>query len=143
MKKLIFLSLVALLPFMSTSLQAQSYADTVWDQLQSWYDDYNSDGYEVENYVVGKLYEDDTDTWTFWLDGGVDYTIVGVCDEDCSDIDLTIIDDDGDVIDEDILEDNFPIVSVSPRRDAAYTIEVDMYECDVEPCYFGIAVFYE
>lgn len=143
MKKLIFLSLVALLPFMSTSLQAQSYADTVWDQLQSWYDDYNSDGYEVENYVVGKLYEDDTDTWTFWLDGGVDYTIVGVCDEDCSDIDLTIIDDDGDVIDEDILEDNFPIVSVSPRRDAAYTIEVDMYECDVEPCYFGIAIFYD
>lgn len=143
MKKLVLLSLVALFPFMSSSLQAQSYADEVWDQLQGWYEDYSDEGYNVENYVVGMLDENDTDSLTFWLDGRTDYTIVGVCDEDCGDIDLTVFDDDGDMVDEDLLRDNFPIVHVSPSRDGAYTIDVDMYECDIEPCYFGIAIFYE
>jgi|TARA_B110000483_G_scaffold217811_1_gene270566 hypothetical protein len=143
MKKLVLLSLVALFPFMSSSLQAQGYADDVWAQLQDWYDDYSDRGYSVENYIVGKLDEDDSDSWTFWLDGRSDYTIIGVCDDDCGDIDLTILDDDNDVVAEDLLEDDYPIVNVSPRRDGAYTIDVDMYECDVEPCYFGIAIFYE
>jgi hypothetical protein len=143
MKKLVLLSLVALFPFMSSSLQAQGYADDVWAQLQDWYDDYSDRGYSVENYIVGKLDEDDSDSWTFWLDGRSDYTIIGVCDDDCGDIDLTILDDDNDVVAEDLLEDDYPIVNVSPRKDGAYTIDVDMYECDVEPCYFGIAIFYE
>ena len=143
MNKVMLFVLAAALSFVSSGAHAQSYADTVWDQLQDWYDDYSDDGYSVENYVIGKLDEDETDSWTFWLDGGNDYTIIGVCDEDCGDIDLTLLNDDDDVIDEDVLEDNYPIVSVSPRRDAAYTIDVDMYECDVEPCYFGIAIFYD
>ncbi len=143
MKKVMLFILAAALPFLSTGAQAQSYADTVWDQLQDWYDEYSDDGYSVENYVIGKLDEDETDSWTFWLDRSYDYTIIGVCDEDCGDIDLTILDDDDDVVDEDLLDDDYPIVKVSPRRDAAYTIEVDMYECDVEPCYFGIAIFYD
>lgn len=143
MNKVKLFVLVAGLSFLASGAHAQSYADTVWDQLQDWYEDYSDDGYSVENYVVGKLDEDETDSWTFWLDGGNDYTIIGVCDEDCGDIDLTILDDDDDVVDEDVLEDDYPIVSVSPRRDGAYTIDVDMYECDVEPCYFGIAIFYE
>jgi hypothetical protein len=143
MKKIVLLSFVGLFPFVSSSLQAQGYADTVWEQLQDWYDDYSDNGYEVENYIVGKLDEDDSDSWTFWLDGGSDYTIIGVCDEDCGDIDLTILDEDEDVVDEDLLEDDYPIVKVSPRRDGPYTIDVDMYSCDVEPCYFGIAIFYD
>lgn len=143
MNKVVLFILAATLSFLSSGAHAQSYADTVWDQLQDWYEDYSDDGYSVESYVIGKLDEDESDSWTFWLDGGNDYTIIGVCDEDCGDIDLTILDDDDDVVDEDVLEDNYPIVSVSPRGDGAYTINVDMYECDVEPCYFGIAIFYE
>lgn len=134
--------LVAALLFFSCGTLAQSYADVVWSQLQEWYEDYSDDGYSVENYVVGRLDENETDSWTFWLDGGYDYTIIGVCDEDCGDIDLTLLDDDGDMVDEDVLEDDYPIVNASPSSDAVYTIEIDMYKCDVEPCYFGIAIFY-
>lgn len=143
MNKVLLYVLAAALGFISVGAQAQSYADTVWEQLQDWYEDYSDDGYSVKNYVVGKLDEDQTDSWTFWLSADYDYTIIGVCDEDCGDIDLTLLDDDGGLIDEDLLQDIYPIVSVSPRRDAAYTIDVNMYECDVEPCYFGIAIFYE
>ena len=141
MKKLMLFSLIAGLSFLSSGAHAQSYADAVWVSLQDWYENYSDLGYSVENYVVGKLDEDQSDTWTFVLAGGNDYTIIGVCDEDCGDIDLTLLDDRGDVIDEDVLEDSYPIVSASPRRDAAYTIDVDMYKCDVEPCYFGMAIF--
>jgi hypothetical protein len=143
MKKVMQIILASALTVLSASALAQSYTDTVWEQLQDWYDTYSEDGYSVENYVIGMLDEDETDSWTFWLDASQDYTIVGVCDEDCGDIDLTLYDDDGDMVDEDTMTDDYPIVSVSPRRDAAYTIDVDMYDCDVEPCAFGIAIFYD
>lgn len=131
------------LALLSSEAFAQSYADTVWSQLQEWYEDYNEDGYAVENYIVGKLDEGETDSWSFWLEGGNDYTIVGVCDEDCGDIDLAIYDESDELIDEDVLEDDYPIISASPIKDQLFTVDVDMYECDVEPCYFGIAIFYE
>jgi len=28
-------------------------------------------------------------------------------------------------------------------RDASYTIEVKMYSCSTEPCYFGVGVFFK
>jgi hypothetical protein len=135
--------LILVSALLSSTAYAQSYADTVWTKLQEWYEDYSEDGYSVENYVVGKLDEGETDSWSFWLGGGNNYTIIGVCDEDCGDIDLAIYDDGDALVDEDVLEDDYPIVSVSPTSDELFTVDVDMYECDVEPCYFGIAIFYD
>lgn len=135
--------LILVSALLSSTAYAQSYADTVWTKLQEWYEDYSGDGYSVENYVVGKLDEGETDSWSFWLGGGNNYTIIGVCDEDCGDIDLAIFDDGDALVDEDVLEDDYPIVSVSPTSDELFTVDVDMYECDVEPCYFGIAIFYD
>ena len=133
----IFAALVA------SGAQAQSYADTVWNQLQDWYDDYSDDGYSVKNYVVGTLDEDEQDSWTFYFEGGFDYKLVGVCDENCDDIDMAIYDDKGRLIDEDTLSDDYPIVSLVGARSGRYRIELDMYSCSVEPCYFGFAIFYE
>lgn len=120
---------------------AQSYADTVYYQLQDWYDDYSSDGYSVKNYIIGTLNEDEEDSWTFYFEGGYDYKLVGVCDEDCDDIDMAIYDDKGRLLDEDVLDDDFPIVDLTNARSGSYTVELDMYSCSVEPCYFGFAIF--
>ena len=122
---------------------AQSYADTVYYQLQDWYDDYSSDGYSVQNYIIGTLNEDEEDSWTFYFKGGYDYKLVGVCDEDCSDIDMAIYDGKGRLLDEDVLEDDYPIVDVSVATGGNYKVELDMYSCSVEPCYFGFAIFYD
>lgn len=143
MNRVVPLILALAFAAVSSAAFGQSYADTVWTQLQEWYEDYNEDGYAVENYVVGKLDEGETDSWSFWLEGGNDYTIIGVCDEDCGDIDLAIYDDGDALVDEDVLDDDYPIISASPLSDELFTVDVDMYECDVEPCYFGIAIFYE
>ena len=134
--------LILVSALLSSTAYAQSYADTVWSKLQDWYENYNEDGYGVENYVVGKLDEGETDSWSFWLKGGINYTIIGVCDEDCGDIDLAIYDEKDSLVDEDVMEDDYPIVNASPAKDELFTVDVDMYECDVEPCYFGIAIFY-
>jgi len=75
----------------------------------------------------------------FEFEAGGPGEVVGVCDQDCSDIDILLYDADGDLVDSDELEDAVPIVEVpGPGR---YTAQVVMYECATEICYYGAAFF--
>jgi hypothetical protein len=89
----------------------------------------------------GALDEGREDTITIDLDAGTSYFIVGQCDIDCSDIDLTLHDENGNLIDEDVLLDDTPIVEVTPIRNARFTLTMTMVDCESEPCYYGIGVF--
>jgi len=79
----------------------------------------------------------------FWveLDAGVQYALVGVCDEDCEDIDLGLFDADGEQVDSDYELDEVPIVSVTPSVTGRYRVHAYMASCDVEPCFYGVGVF--
>lgn len=81
------------------------------------------------------------ETFTVDLDAGTSYFIVAQCDIDCSDIDMWIYDENGNLIDEDVLVDDTPIVEVTPMRDARFKIRVGMIDCSSEPCYYGVGVF--
>ena len=70
-----------------------------------------------------------------------DYMILAACDEDCSDVDITVYDEDGDTVASDVSTDDVPVVRLSPKRDGQYRIEIKMYECSSEPCYWGFGVF--
>lgn len=89
----------------------------------------------------GALDEGREDTITIDLDAGTSYFIVAQCDIDCSDIDMTLHDENGNLIDEDVLLDDTPIVEVTPIRNARFTITLSMIDCESEPCYYGIGVF--
>lgn len=78
---------------------------------------------------------------TLDLDAGTNYMAVAQCDGDCSDIDLWLYDENGNLIDEDVLVDDTPIVEVTPIRSARFTIRVRMVSCSVQPCYYGIGVY--
>ena len=52
-----------------------------------------------------------------------------------------LYDNDGDEIDSDIEDDDFPLIYFTPRTTGRYQIEVSMYACEVEPCYWGLAIF--
>lgn len=119
----------------------EEYIDDVYDQLKSDHEYYELLGYSVVNYIVGKLDDDGVATWTFELSRRTDYAVSGVCDEDCADLDLRLKTATGTVVDRDELPDNYPEVSVTPTRSQDYTVEVEMYSCSVEPCYYGIALF--
>lgn len=90
---------------------------------------------------TGALDDDETGSVTLNLRAGVEYQIVGVCDTDCSDMDLTLFDENGNEIDEDILMDDTPIVTVTPARNGRFRVQVAMADCSAEPCRFGVGAW--
>jgi hypothetical protein len=137
-----------LIPIFAGSLSlptagAQEYAiETVMRQLDALLELEEDDGLQLHNYIVGKLDNGETDAWTMHLYEGVSYDIWGVCDDDCSDVDLRIYsEEDGSLISEDVETDNTPLGIIQPEKNGRYTIELDMYECAIEPCFFGIGIF--
>ncbi len=72
---------------------------------------------------------------------GVSYAIVGVCDNDCRDIDLRLYDDNGNLIVSDIQRDDTPVVKFTPRWNARFTVRVIMANCSNAPCRYGIGFF--
>lgn len=89
----------------------------------------------------GSLNNNQTETVTLDLDAGTSYLVVGVCDGDCSDLDLWINDENGYEVDSDVLDDDTPILEVTPRRNARFSIRTKMITCSAEPCYYGIGVY--
>lgn len=99
-------------------------------------------GYEMSHDIyTGSLSDDENESLTLNLRRGNQYAIVGVCDEDCSDIDLRLFDEDGDEVDSDVETDDNPVVQVSPRDSGKYRIKVIMADCRTSPCFYGVGVF--
>lgn len=131
---------VVLLGVSSAFAQKNKYLDDqikyVWNEYLS---EYNfSNDYDI---TYDNLNNSATDSYGVELDSSLSYQIVAVCDKDCGDIDLFLYDERGNLVDDDETDDDFPIVGVSPRISQEYTLKVKMYNCEIEPCRFAIAVF--
>ena len=90
---------------------------------------------------VGSLADDENDSFNLTLHAGTTYALVGVCDNDCSDLDLVLYDADGDQIDSDVQSDDVPIVTVTPSETMRYRVKVMMAVCKTNPCWYGIGVY--
>ena len=90
---------------------------------------------------IDTLTSDGEDRLTFTLTKGATYAIIGVCDEDCSDIDLELYDANGNSISVDRADDDYPIVRVTPAWTGQFSLEVDMYNCSASYCYYGIGIY--
>jgi hypothetical protein len=73
------------------------------------------------------------------LRSGYDYTFAGACDDDCDDLDLQLYDEYWNLIDEDMLADDVPIVTVSPSWTGVFHVKVIMASCYIEPCRYAVA----
>ena len=95
------------------------------------------------NIVTGSLDAGETGTVMAQLMGGSSYSLLAVCDNDCSDIDLRVKTRSGTTLDEDLELDDFPLCEISVAGDGTMTFEVEviMVTCDVEPCRYAVAVF--
>ncbi len=79
--------------------------------------------------------------WQVELAGGHAYRIVGACDDDCSNLDIELIDvATGGVVASDMLEDDFPVVDFTPQSDGRYIVRLLMQSCSVAPCFAGARV---
>jgi hypothetical protein len=72
------------------------------------------------------------------LAGGQTYQLIGVCSDDCGNLDIQLIDANGKVVSEDLEDDDFPIVGVN--RSGNYTMRVVMVTCS-DACDFGVKSF--
>lgn len=132
---------IATAVFLPSSTLAQSWATTVWNQLQDRYEDASDDGYESVYYVIGRLDEGEKSTWSLYFERG-EYEVRAACDGDCGDVDLRFF-SDGDEIASDTATDDDPIMNIDVTGAGTFDVEVEMYECDVEPCYYGLGIFFD
>lgn len=136
---LTFAALVALAARPSDA-QAQEHAELVWRQLNTAFTTVNRDGYGSLNYIIGRMGEGKMDSWTLNFEKGTTYRIVGACDKDCADLDIEIL-DGSDVLTRDILDDDAPVVTFSPKASGTLRVKVTMAKCSDEPCFFGFGIF--
>lgn len=141
--RLLFAAIIVALLGRSQDVQAQDAAEVVWAQLEAVQGWASGEGFLTRNYIIGKLAEDDTDSWTMTFSGGNDYVIIGACDGDCGDLDITVYDEDDNVVARDTQTDDVPVVELDLEDEGRYRIQMAMYQCSVEPCYFGLGIFYK
>ena len=99
-------------------------------------------GYEqTHDTQIGKLADDDNESFTLTLHSGTSYALVGVCDNDCTDLDLVLYDADDDQVDSDVATDDYPLVRVTPHETQRYRVKVIMATCKTSPCWYGIGVY--
>lgn len=91
--------------------------------------------------LIDSTYHRRSDYITLNLRAGKSYGIVGVCDRDCTDLDLKLYDSSGNFIDSDIRSDDTPVVTVKPSWSGRYRLRVNMVSCNQNPCYYGVGVF--
>lgn len=90
---------------------------------------------------TGSLYKGYYQTKTLVLDAGVQYAITAVCDIDCTDIDLVVLNRFDTRIGADVETDDRPVVVVQPTETARFQVRASMVSCFDEPCAYGIGVF--
>ncbi|MBH5328907.1 hypothetical protein H9Q10_04405 [Eikenella sp. S3360] len=74
------------------------------------------------------------------LTAGKVYTFFGDCDEQCSDIDLTLR-LNGRIVKQDVLHDSVPLFSYRAPRSGSYSVTLPMKECSSSTCAASIHIF--
>lgn len=87
--------------------------------------------------VIERLQPDADHRWNVNLAGGTAYRIIGVCDNECSNVDMELLDGSGAVVQSDVLPDDIPIVNITPSANGRYTVRLILKTCTLAPCYVG------
>ncbi len=78
--------------------------------------------------------------WGVNLNSGTAYRIIGACDNECSNVDIELLDPSNAVVTSDTLGDDIPIVNYTPTTNGRYTVRLIMRTCTVAPCFAGARV---
>lgn len=124
---------------------SETNASRYIEQIQSQLEDmetflYARDYRKTHNYGIDKVTQYGRGSYTFILQKGWQYVLFSVCDADCSDIDITVFDENNRQVARDNDADDNPMITISPKLTGKFRIVVDMYKCINSPCYYGIGV---
>lgn len=148
MRKLAAVALALVAAAITTGAEAQTHRNVVMAQLDSVARRMGSDGYLPEksatagDAVVGLLPRSGSVMLEINLRAGASYLISAGCDADCSDLDLRLLAQDMQtVIDEDVADDDVPVLAFTADRSGPHLLAVMMPGCSTDLCYFGVRVF--
>ena len=140
--KLPVIALAAMGAALLFAAPAHAQPEIIRTQLDSAASLMGNQGFRLQDNIVhGDLRQGQDEAFELELEGGKTYIIVGVCDGDCSDLDMALTTAGGDDVDSDYELDDVPMVMVEVARNATYNLTVRMAACSVEPCGFGVGVF--
>ena len=112
------------------------------ERLQRVERQFGRDGYRrTHDFFTDKVRPEETETYRVTLDGGRQYRIVSICDSDCNNVDLRILDIEGEILDIDIELNEFPEVETTPANTAQYQVGVSIPGCHESRCTIGIGIF--
>ena len=137
----------ALLLLGGAEAEAQSWRELVGLQLDGAAELFEGQGYATgnvlqRNQVVGVLDAGGRSYIEVDLEGGVEYLITGVCDQDCSDLDLYLHQSDGfQSLASDVEVDDVPIIMYTAPHTGGYLLGISMEDCEASICYFGVRVY--
>jgi len=75
------------------------------------------------------------------LERRVRYTFVGACDQDCSDVNMEVLDARGRRVAIDRAANDRPRVSISPGSDGVFVVRTWLAQCSIVPCFIGVRGF--
>ncbi len=100
------------------------------------------DGFELTHEVdFNYLNKGQKKEYSLILMRNTKYVIFATCDRDCGDIDLFLFDKRGNKIAYSDDTSDKPIMLYQPSQTQLYTIVVFMYDCSINPCRYGLAVY--
>ncbi|HJO02350.1 MAG TPA: M48 family metalloprotease [Acidobacteriota bacterium] len=91
--------------------------------------------------VIDEVDADGSMSFDLAVDRGVDYLVVGVCDNDCDDVDLLVYDEADEEVVSGFEPDDYPVLAFSARTAGSWSVEVRMPGCSADTCIFGFQVF--
>jgi hypothetical protein len=89
----------------------------------------------------GELRATASESVTLTLDETREHIIVGVCDNDCSDMDLALSEMSGGHVVADRDGNDVPILEVASGHKGAHRLTITMASCTTAPCRYAIAVY--
>ena len=135
-------TLVLLTMLSASGARAQDqYVQQLLAQLEAAAYPFASAGYYGILGECGALGHQTYQDFRVTLNAGSDYAVLGVCDEDCYDLDVALYNLSGNLIVADSTEDAAPLVPFTVTESGSFTLRVTMYNCGVEPCYYGVGVY--
>jgi hypothetical protein len=142
MKRVVVSALLGVSLIASAAQAQDQWERVVRSQLQSVGAATERNGYTMASDIYqGRLDDDANTSLNVTLQSGKDYMLWGVCDQDCSDIDLVIYDSNGNEVDSDLQTDDKPLLHVVPSSTGRYRIKVSMVKCSANPCRYGVGLW--
>lgn len=136
------LSYIALAAFAAALLSspAQAQADVVTRQLDGVVAGMAERGFvPLADAIMGTLAAGGDEEFELELEGN-DYAVMAFCDNGCTDLDLALADEDGDEVESDRADDDYPVLTLASQR-GTFVLSVEMAACSRAECHYGVRVF--